>query len=101
MGMLILPVCIFIHYVYVWYPETRVTDSCESPCGYQELTLGPQKNRTVSTLNPRAISLASYPVIFISYLKQLLTIFILFHLKSWLILLHLSIIKFSIHPILV
>ena len=31
----------------VRYPETGVTDSCELPCGYWELNLGPLKEQPV------------------------------------------------------
>ena len=47
----ILPACMYVHYVPVWYhqrsdeglrsPGTAVTHGCDLPCGCWELNLGP------------------------------------------------------------
>lgn len=54
--MTVLPVCMFVSYVYVWYlrgleegvvPGTGVTDVCELMCGFWELNLGPLEEQPV------------------------------------------------------
>lgn len=105
-----LPPCVYVHYIYVWYPQRQDNGveslktvslvGCEPPCGSLEFHLGPLQEHVTITSQPSLLPCILYIFLIISpgispcpvcHIRYILSLSVVWNIPSRIIYCHLMV----------